>query len=85
MAKIEQGSLDGAFRANMRTFTVEQLRDWAASFSAAIDDPENTDEPKWLQRWVDRINRLADRKERSIEHKQSQTQRLQRRRGIDPE
>jgi hypothetical protein len=74
MAKIEKGSLDGAFRRRMRTFTVDQLRDWAASLESQIDTPENTDDPRWLQRWADRINRLADRKETSIEHKQSHTQ-----------
>lgn len=72
MAKIEKGSLNGAFRVRMRTFTVEQLREWATSLEAQIDDPENTDCPKWLRRWADRINRLANRKERSLEHKASQ-------------
>ena len=85
MAKIEKGSLDGAFRIRMQTFNVERLRHWAAELESQIDDPKSTDDPKWLQRWADRINRLADRKEQSIEHKQMQSKRQRRQRPEHPD
>ncbi|REJ68192.1 MAG: hypothetical protein DWQ31_08660 [Planctomycetota bacterium] len=70
MAKIEKGRLDGVW--GMRTRTAEELRAWAEDLEAQIRDPKNTDDPKWLQRWADRMRRLADKKEKSLEHKERQ-------------
>lgn len=70
MAKIEKGRLDSVW--GMRTRTADELRAWATEIEAQINDPENTDDPKWLQRWADRINRLADKKEKAIAHKNRQ-------------
>jgi hypothetical protein len=85
MAKIELGSLDGVFRVRMQSFTIEQLRNWADQLESQNQDAENTEDPEWLQRWANRINRLADRKEQSIEHKQLQSQRQRRQRREHPD
>ena len=70
MPKIERGRLDGVW--GMRRFTSQELRDLADEVEALIVDPENDDDPKWLQRRADKIRRLAARKEKSYEHKLKQ-------------
>jgi hypothetical protein len=73
MAKIERGRLDGVW--GMRERTADELRAWANSLESQITDPDNTDDPKWLQRWADRMRRTAEKKDRALEHKQRQANR----------
>lgn len=70
MAKIETKRLDGIW--GMRKFTASELHEIADYYQARISDPENTDDPKWLQRRADRIRRLAVKKEKSQAHKLGQ-------------
>ncbi len=70
MPKIERGRLDGV--EGMHRFTSRELHAIADELEAQIADPRNKDDPKWLQRWVDKIRRLATRKVKSLEHKSSQ-------------
>ena len=37
-----------------------------------IDDPANLDDPKWLRRHASKVRSRALRKEKAVEHKQSQ-------------
>jgi hypothetical protein len=53
----------------MHTFTSEQLYAWAEKYEARITDPENTDDPKWLQRRADRLRRVAIGKQNALEEK----------------
>ena len=68
MAKITPARLDGVY--GMRKFTAEELYALADEYEARIIDPKNTDDPKWLQRWADRVRKLARQKEQALEHKQ---------------
>ncbi len=70
MAKITPARLDGVY--GMEKFTSEELYAKADEFEKQITDPENTDDPKWLQRWANRIRKLALQKEKAKEHKDSQ-------------
>ena len=67
MPKIERGRLNGVW--GMRRFTARELHVLADQYEAQIADPTNEDDPIWLQRWADKIRRLAEGKERSQEHK----------------
>ena len=67
MPKIEKGRLDSVW--GMRKFTSIELFAIADDIESQINSPNNTDDPKWLQRRADRVRRLAERKQRSIEHK----------------
>ena len=69
MAKVEQGRLDGV--EGMRKFTAEELYALADEHESMISAPENTDDPKWLQRRADRLRRLATQKEKALRHKAS--------------
>lgn len=53
----------------MRRFTSGELHDLADQYEAQIADPTNEDDPKWLQRWADKIRRLDVRKDKLQEHK----------------
>ena len=70
MPKIEKGRLDGVW--GMRRFTSSELHELADQYEALITDPTNEDDPKWLQRWADKIRRLAERKEKSQENRKKQ-------------
>lgn len=67
MPKLTPARLDGLY--GMEKFTAEELYAKADVYEMQIDDPENTDDPKWLKRWVNRIRKLAEQKERAREHK----------------
>lgn len=70
MAKIGQGRLDGVY--GMSTYTVAELDEIADEYLRRLDDPMNTDDPKWIKRREKRIRKLARQKERALEHKLSQ-------------
>ena len=70
MPKLTPARLDGVY--GMEKFTAEELHSKADAYEKQITDPENTDDPKWLQRWADRIRKLADQKAKAMEHKASQ-------------
>jgi len=61
MPKLEKGRLDDI--AGMRKFGAAELYMMANGLEAQICDPKNQDDPKWLQRWADKIRRLAEKKE----------------------
>lgn len=63
MPKLPTGRLSGVW--GMRTFTADELDDWANKLERQIDDPANTDDPKWLRRWVARMRKLAEKKRKS--------------------
>ena len=70
MSKISKGRLNGVY--GMRKYTAEELFDMAEQNENKINDPENTDDPKWLQRRADRLRALAEEKEKALEHKGNQ-------------
>jgi len=70
MAKLDPARLDGIY--GMHKFTAEELYALADELEARIENPINTDDPKWLRRWVKRVRRLAGEKEKAVEHKKSQ-------------
>ncbi|MEG3144650.1 hypothetical protein U1839_08290 [Sphingomonas sp. RT2P30] len=70
MANIEKGRLFGL--VGMGAYTVQELDSLADEHLRRIDDPENTDDPKWLGRRAARLRKLARQKEAAVEHKVSQ-------------
>jgi len=67
MPKIERGRISGL--EGMESHSSAELLAWAGSLEAQIIDPRNSDDPKWLQRWADKMRRLAAQKERAHAHK----------------
>ena len=70
MPKIERGRISGLH--GMSSFTSSELSDWADRLEAQILNPNNVDDPKWLQRWADKIRRLSVQKQRAHKHKERQ-------------
>jgi len=68
MAKLDKGRLSGL--DGMRRHTAEGLYAYAKDLEAQIADPLNTDDPRWLRDWADRIRQLADEKLAAREHKE---------------
>jgi len=67
MPKLKKGRLDGV--DGMQKFGAAELYMLANGYEAQIRDPKNTDDPKWLQRWADKILRLAEKKEKALRRK----------------
>jgi hypothetical protein len=70
MAKPSQGRFDGLW--GMRKFTAKELFAWADQHEARIIDPNNTDDPKWLQRRADRLRQVATAKQNASEFKRQE-------------
>ena len=70
MPKVDQGRLFGLY--GMGSYTFEELDELADEYLRRIDDPDNTDDPKWLKRRADRLRKLARQKAKSVEHKLDQ-------------
>lgn len=70
MPKLERGRLDGLY--GMAGFTAEELYDRAKELQAKACDPASQDDPRYLTRWAAKIRKLAERKEKSLEHKTGQ-------------
>ena len=70
MPKISKGRLDGVW--GMRNFSAEDLYALASKIEAQLGDPQNTDDPKWLQRRANRVRALAKKKEDALAHKNNQ-------------
>jgi|GEM_PF-2927830 len=70
MAKIERGRVSGF--NGMESHTAEELYAWADKLEAQIDDPENTDDTRYLRRWAAKMRKLASRKEKARQHKNQQ-------------
>jgi hypothetical protein len=68
--KVEQGRLFGL--DGMGSHTAEELDELADQHLHRIDDPKNTDDPKWLKRRAARLRKLARQKETALEHKMDQ-------------
>jgi hypothetical protein len=68
MAKPLSGRISGL--NGMDTHTSTELYSWANELEAQIRTSENRDDPKWLQRRVDRLRQLAKSKEKALETKQ---------------
>ena len=66
MAKIERGQLDGA--NGMRKYTADELFRWADELESQIQNQSSPDDPRYLQRWADKIRRLAVKKKRAKLH-----------------
>ena len=71
MPKLTPARLDGVY--GMGKFTTEELYAKADELEKQLIDPNNTDDPKWLQRWIDRIRKLAEQKEKAREHKKTKS------------
>ncbi len=69
MAKLTPSRLSGVY--GMTTFTAIELFALADKYEQQIKDPKNHDDPRWLQRWADKIRRLAIKKESAVAHKES--------------
>ena len=76
MPKVDQGRLDGVW--GLQKFTAAELYALADKHERMINDPENTDDPEWLQRRADRLRRLARQKEKALRHKLSQFKQIDR-------
>ena len=70
MAKIAAGRLFGLH--GMDTMTVHELDALADLYLERVDDPTNTDDPKWLNRRATSLRKLARQKEKAVEHRLSQ-------------
>ncbi len=70
MAKIFRGRLDGM--DGMKKFSSFKLFDFADQLEKQIESPKNTDDPRYLKRWAEKIRVLARQKERALEHKKRQ-------------
>lgn len=70
MAKIERGRISGLH--GMTSWSSVELFAWAAELEKQIQSPFNKDDPRWLQRWADKIKRLAVKKEKAKIHKKRQ-------------
>jgi hypothetical protein len=70
MPKTKQGRLDGVF--GMDKFTAAELYLLARQYELRIEDPGNTDDPRWLKRRADRLRHLATQKEKALRHKLAQ-------------
>jgi len=70
MPKIRGGRLDGVW--GMAKFSAVELHQMADKFEAEINNLDSPDDPKWLQRWANKIRKLAEQKEKALEHKRSQ-------------
>jgi len=70
MPKLTPARLDGVY--GMRRFTAAQLHELADQYERQITDPHNTDDPRWLRRWADRLRTLAIKKEAAKEHKREE-------------
>lgn len=67
MAKVTQGRISGFH--GMESHTADELFSWASTLEQQIKNPANKDDPKWLQRRADRLRKLAQHKQKAIEHK----------------
>jgi hypothetical protein len=81
MPKISQGRLDGF--SGMSKFTAEELHSFADQYESEINNPKNTDDPKWLQRRADKLRALAIQKEKALDHKSSQKKKTKK--SLEPE
>ncbi|MEM7678818.1 MAG: hypothetical protein AAF449_22780 [Myxococcota bacterium] len=70
MPKLDCGRLDGL--DGMAGFTAEELYDRAKELEAKASDPASQDDPRYLKRWAAKVRNLAERKEKSLEHKTGQ-------------
>ena len=70
MAKIKQGRIDGL--EGMSSYSADELFVMAEEYESKINDPNNTDDPKWLKRRAERLRALAVEKEKAREHKVNQ-------------
>lgn len=70
MAKLHGGRLDGVW--GMTKFSFNDLHAIADEYEAKIKDPDNEDDPKWLQRRANKIGALARKKEKAVWHKLNQ-------------
>lgn len=69
MPKLTPARLDGVY--GMRAFTAAALHALADGLERDAADPACPDDPKWVLRWATRVRRLAEEKERSVEHRAS--------------
>lgn len=70
MPKLRRGRMDGVW--GMRRFTAIELHAIADELEAEINDSNSENDKKWLLRRTTKIRKLAELKEKSLEHKQSQ-------------
>jgi hypothetical protein len=64
MPKPDKGRFDGVY--GMSQFTADELFAMADAHERQIGSPDNTDDPKWLQRRADRIRKLATGKQKAL-------------------
>jgi hypothetical protein len=70
MPKIKRGRISGF--DGMESHTAEELYAWADRLDAQVKDPENLDDPRYLERWAGKMRNLASQKEKAREHKDQQ-------------
>ena len=56
----------------MGNINIKKLRETINRIEFQMDDPSNKDDPRWLQRWKQRVIRGVIIKEKAIEHKGNQ-------------
>ncbi len=70
MPKLKRGRLSGV--SGMERFTALELHAIADEYEAEAKNSDSADDPKWLLRRSKKIRKLAEQKEKSLEHKRSQ-------------
>jgi len=63
-----------ASTGGMASRTAEELYAVADKLEAQIESPHNSDDPKWLKRWVVKCRWMAAKKEKAQEHKRARSQ-----------
>jgi len=62
----------GVRNFSQRRFTTNRLSEIADKLEQKLTYVSNTDDPRWLQRRIDRLRAWITRKENAMEHKQNQ-------------
>jgi hypothetical protein len=65
--KVRRGRLSGVY--GMAPHLASELLDWANRVEGQIEDPNNRDDARWLQRRVNKLRALAVAKEKAKEQK----------------
>ncbi len=91
MAKNRKKSETYRFNGNpslhsgsIESVDVKQLASMIEQFEAKLTDPDDPDDKKWTQRWLDRLRRENERKIDSRERKQQEKLKHDRQRPKSP-
>ena len=55
---------------SIRSFEISELESIIAEFNAKLSDPDDTDDKKWTQRWLNRFEKELNKKQKGLALKQ---------------